>query len=322
MDLAAHIYTHVARNAADEFVDQADPSEGGGGGASGWSANAGVGRLMSAIQGRPSSAAAAAFSSSAAASSAAAASRGVQRGGDTGATRGGRSNGGNTGAMALVAVSRLSTVSRVSTSSLSTQPSQPDHTTRQLRRGRALTQLMDDSLQYAPLINTLAGSELNQLASAGFTLHVFAPGVPVIAAGAEEECMYVIVQGSMEVVRRREKASLADGGNLDGGGGSGGSGGGSGGGGSGGSGGGSSGGRGGGSSGGGGGFGDGGALADRIAKAGRSVSFGVTAGGGGPSVNHNAAADAAGDGTVVVATLEQGDVAGLYKLNPVDPPIA
>lgn len=289
MDLAAKIYSHVARNPDDELEED---WRDGGGGVSGWNANAGIRRLMSVIRGRPSTNRVSSSSSHAQRESVAGFTR-TSRTSRVSVTETARDDDDDSGAkaMAVVAVSRMSTASRASPMRSERKRDGSDHVTQQLRRGLELSKLIDNKLGYAPVLSTLTGTALNQLFSAGFTLHVFAPGASVIAQCAEEQHMYVIVKGSMEVVRRRENASLTDGANLsgafarrdiDGMGGEGTSG------------------------------ADGvqpsGPLANRVAKAGRSVFFGATA------ATAVSAADSVNEDKTVVATLDEGDIVGEMSL--------
>ena len=56
----------------------------------------------------------------------------------------------------------------------------------------------------APVLDVMSDDDLNLLANRGFTMHRFAPGAPVTAAGDEREetrVMYVVVEGSVEETR-------------------------------------------------------------------------------------------------------------------------
>ena len=76
--------------------------------------------------------------------------------------------------------------------------------TRQIRRGSELDGVMKRALRNAPVLDVMSDDDLNLLANRGFTMHRFAPGAPVTAAGDEREetrVMYVVVEGSVEETR-------------------------------------------------------------------------------------------------------------------------
>ena len=76
--------------------------------------------------------------------------------------------------------------------------------TRQIRRGSELDDVMKRALRRAPVLDVMSDDDLNLLANRGFTMHRFAPGAPVTAAGDEREetrVMYVVVEGSVEETR-------------------------------------------------------------------------------------------------------------------------